>query len=39
MISSPEDCVYVNLHNNVELDVDETFGIDLIKGILYDEFH
>ena len=38
-MSSPEDCVYVNMHRNYELDIDQTFGIDVIKGILYDEVH
>ena len=35
--ASDEDCVYVNLTKNIEIDIDKKFAISVIRQLTYDE--
>ena len=37
VVASPEDCLYINLNEEKEVDVDETYQVSSIKEIIFDE--
>lgn len=37
MLASDNDGIYINTETNIELDLDETFGIQNVRFCLYDE--
>jgi hypothetical protein len=37
VVASPEDCIYVDLKNDVEVDIDHQYQVSFIKEIIYDE--
>jgi hypothetical protein len=36
LVSSPEDALYVNLRKNEEVDIDELYGVGLMKEVIFD---
>ena len=37
VVASPEDCIYINLDKEQELDIDQQYQVSSIKEIIYDE--
>jgi hypothetical protein len=36
-VASPEDCIYIDMEKETELDVDQQYQVSAIKEIIYDE--
>lgn len=36
LVASQEDCIYINLRDKLEVDIDKTYSVSAIKEIIYD---
>lgn len=37
VVASPEDCLYLDLKKDIEMDIDNEYKVSLIKEIIFDE--
>jgi hypothetical protein len=36
LVASQEDCIYINIKDEIEVDIDDNYSVSAIKEIIYD---